>query len=83
MEVTNRVKGLDLNRVLEELLMKVHDVVQEAGIKMIPKKKKWKRAKRLSEEDLQIPEKKRKAKIKGEEERYPHESRVPKNSKEQ
>ena len=52
MEVTNRVKGLDLNRVLEELLMKVHDVVQEAGIKMIPKKKKCIKAKWLSQEAL-------------------------------
>ena len=62
MEVTNRVKGLDLNRVLEELLMKVHDVVQEAGIKMIPKKKKCKKAKWLSEEALQIAEKRREVK---------------------
>ena len=52
--------------------MEVHDIVQEAGIKTIPKKKKWKRAKRLSEEALQIPEKRREAKGKGKEERYTH-----------
>ena len=68
MEVTNRVKGLDLNRVLEELLMKVHDVVQEAGIKTIPKKKKCRKAKWLSEEALQIAEK-RKVKRNGGKER--------------
>ena len=48
-EVTNRLKGLDLiDRVLEELWMEVHDVVQEKGIKTIPKKKKCKKAKSLS-----------------------------------
>ena len=51
----NRVKGLDLiGRVPEELWTKVHDIVQEAGIKTIPKKKKCKKAKGLSEEALQI-----------------------------
>ena len=53
-EVRNRVKGLDLrDRVLEELWTEVRDIVQEAGIKTIPKKKKCKKAKRLSEEALQ------------------------------
>ena len=57
-EVTNRVKGLDLiDRVHEELWMKVHDIVQEAGIKTIPKKKKCKKAKWLPEDALQIAEK--------------------------
>ena len=51
-EVTDRFKGLDLIRVPEELWMEVHDLVQEAGIKTIPKKKKCKRAKWLSEEAL-------------------------------
>ena len=72
-EVTNRFKELDLiDRVPEELWMEVHDVVQEAGIKTIPKKKKCKKAKWLSEEDLQIAKKRRKAKSKGEKERYTH-----------
>ena len=54
-EVTNRFKGLDLiNRVPEELWTEVCDIVQEAGIKTIPKKKKCKKAKWLSEEALQI-----------------------------
>ena len=58
MEVTNRFKGLDLiDRVSEELWMEVHDIVQEAMIKTIPKKKKCKKAKWLSEEALQIAEK--------------------------
>ena len=52
--------------------MEVHDVVQEAGIKTIPKKKKSKKAKRLSEEALQRAEKRREAKGKGEKERYTH-----------
>ena len=56
----------------EELWMKVHDIVQEAGIKTIPKKKKCKKAKRLSEEALQIAEKRRVAEGKGEKERYTH-----------
>ena len=49
-EVTNRFKGLDLIRVPEELWMEVHNIVQEAGIKTIPKEKKCKKAKWLSEE---------------------------------
>ena len=73
MEVTNRFKGLDLiARVPEELWMEVHGIVQEAVIKTIPKKKKFRKAKWLSEEAFQIAEKKREAKGKGEKERYPH-----------
>ena len=65
-EMTNRFKGLDLiDRVPEELWMGVHDTVQEAVIKTIPKKKKCKKAKWLSEEALQILEKRREAKGKG------------------
>ena len=63
--MTNRFKGLDLiDRVPEELWMEVHDIVQEAVIKTMPKKKKCKKAKRLSEEALQIAEKKEKLKAK-------------------
>ena len=70
MEVRNRFKGLDLiDRVPDELWMEVHDIVQEAVIKTIPKEKKCKKAKWLSEEALQIPEEKREAKGKGEKER--------------
>ena len=84
MEVTNRFKGLDLiDRVPEELWMKVLDTVQEAGIKTIPKKKKSKKAKWLSEEALQMPEMRREVEGKGEKEKiYPFECRVSKNSKE-
>ena len=72
-EVTNRFKGLDLiNRVPEELWMEVHDIVQEVVIETIPKKKKCKTAKWLSEEALQIAEKRREAKGKGKKERYTH-----------
>ena len=76
----NRFKGLDLI-VPEELWMEVRDTVQEAEIKTIPKKNKCKKAKWLSEEALQIAEKRskkqrRKGKI------YPSECRVPKNNKE-
>ena len=71
MEVRNRVKGLDLiDRVPEELWMEVHDIVQE--IKTIPKKKKRKNAKWLSEEALQIAVKRREVKSKREKERYTH-----------
>ena len=70
MEVTNRFKGLDLIEGLKNLWMEVCDIVQEAVIKTIPKKKKWKKAKRLSEEALPIAEKGREAKGKGEKERY-------------
>ena len=83
MEVTNRLKRLDLiDRVPEELWIEVRDLVQEAGIKTIPKKNKGKKAKWLSEEALQIAVKRREAKSKGEKEIYPFECRVPKNSKE-
>ena len=72
-EVTNRFKGLNLiDRVPEELWMEVCDIVQERGIKTIPKKKKCKKAKWLSEEDLQIAEKRREVKGKGEKEVYMH-----------
>ena len=72
-EVTKRFKELDLtDRVPEELLTEVHDIVQEAVIKTIPKKKKCKKAKWLPEEALQIAEKRRKVKGKGEKERYKH-----------
>ena len=72
-EVRNRFEGLDLiDRVPEEVWMEVHDIVQEAVIKTIPKKKKCKKAKLLSEEALQIAEKRREAKGKGEKERYKH-----------
>ena len=71
--MTNRFKGLDLiDRVPEELWMEVCDIVQEAGIKTIPKKKKCKKAKWLFEEALQISEKRREVKGKGEKERYTH-----------
>ena len=81
MEVTNRLKGLDLiDKEPEELWMEVHDTVQEAGIMTIPKRKKWKKTKWLSEETLQIAEKRsegqrRKGKI------YPFECRVPKKAR--
>ena len=70
MEVTNRFKGLDLiDTVPEELWMEDCDTVQETGIKIIPKEKKWKE-KWLSEEALQIAVNRREAKGKGEKERY-------------
>ena len=62
MEVTNRFKGLDLiDRMPVELWAEVYDIVQEAGIKTIPKKKKYKKAKWLSEENLQLAEKKKRS----------------------
>jgi len=68
-EVTNRFKGLDLiHRLPEELCTEVCHIVQEAEIKTIPKEKKWKRAKWLSEEALQIAVNKREMKGKGEKE---------------
>ena len=82
MEVRNRFKGLDLiDRVPDELWDEVRDTVQETGIKTIPREKKCKKAKWLSEEALQIAVKRsekqrRKGKI------YPFECRVSKNSKE-
>ena len=70
-EVTNRFKGLDLiDRVPKEQHTEVYDIVQEAVIKTIPKKKKCRKEKWLSEEALQIAEERREAKSKGERERY-------------
>ena len=70
-EGRNRFKGLDLiDRVPDELWMEVPDIVQEKGIKTIPKKKKYKKAKWLSEEALQIAVERREVKSKGEKERY-------------
>ena len=72
-EVRNRFKRLDLiDRVPEELWMEVHDIVQEAGIKTIPQEKEMQKEKWLSEEALQITEKIREAKGKGEKERCTH-----------
>jgi len=72
-EVTNRFQGLDLiDRIAEELWTEVHDIVQEVGIKTISKKKKCKKAKWLSKEGLQIVEKRRETKGKGERKRYMH-----------
>ena len=72
-KVRNRFKGLDLiDRVPQELWTEVHDIVQEAGIKTISKKKKCKKSKWLSEEGLQIAEKRREVKGKGKKERYTH-----------
>ena len=72
-EVTSRFKGLDLiEKVPEELWTEVCDIIQEAGIKTIPKKKKCKKEKWLSEEVLQIAAKRREVKSKGEKERYKH-----------
>ena len=71
--MTHRFKGLDLiDRVTEELWREVSDIVQDAVIKIIPKKKKCKKAKWLSEEALRIAEKRREVKGKGEKERYTH-----------
>ena len=82
MEVINRFNRLDLiDRVPEELWTEIRDIVQEAKIKNISKKKKYKKAKCLSEEILQIAEKRHKRqRIKGK--IYPFECRVPKHSKE-
>ena len=69
----NKFKGLDLiDRVPEELLMEVPEIVQEAVIKTILKKKKCKKAKWFYDEALQITEKRREVKGKGEKERYAH-----------
>ena len=81
--MTNRFKVLDpIDRVPKELWSEVRDIVQETGIKTIPKRKKCKKTKRLTEEALQIAEERREVKGKGEKERYPSECRIPKNSKE-
>ena len=83
MEVTNRFKGLDLiDRMREELWTEVHDIVQEAVIKTITRKKKCKKAKWLSEEALQIAEKRRGAKGKRKGKVNPFEGNVPKTSQE-
>ena len=72
-KVANRFKGLDpIDRVPENLRMEVHDIVQEARIKIIPKKKKCKKEKWLSGKALQIAVKRREAKSKGKKERYTH-----------
>ena len=71
-EVRNRFKGLDLiDRVPDELWTEVRDTVQETGIKIIPKKKKNKNAKWLSEEALQVVEKRREVKGKGKRKEIP------------
>ena len=73
MEVRNRFQGLDLvDRVSDELCTEGHDIIQETGSKIIPIEKKSKKAKWLSEEDLQIAVKRREVKSKGEEGRYTH-----------
>ena len=72
-EVRNRFKGLDLiDREPDQLWMEVSDIIQDTGIKTIPKKKKCKKEKWLSEEMLQIAVKRREVKSKGEKERYFH-----------
>ena len=83
-EVRNRFKALDLiDRVPDQLWTEVPDIVRETRIKTIPKKKKCKKAKRLSEEALQIAVTRREAKSKGKTRKIcPFECRVPKNSKE-
>ena len=74
-KVTNRFKGLDLiDRVPEELWTEVHDIVQEAVIETVSKKKKYKKIKWLSEVVFQIAWKRREAKSKGEKERYTHQN---------
>ena len=72
-DMTNRFKVLDLiERMPVELWTEVHDIVQETGIKTIPMEKKCKKAKWLSEEDLQVAVKRREVKSKGEKERCKH-----------
>ena len=79
--MTNRFKRLDLiDRMPEEDWMEVHDIVQEAMIKIILKKKKCKKAKWLSEKALQRAEKRREAKANGEKQRYTHLNAVQKNN---
>ena len=85
-EVTNRFKGLDLiDRVPDELWMEVRDIVQEAVIKIVPKKKKCRKAKWLYEEAVKIAEERREVKSKGEKERYKHLNaefkRIPRRNK--
>ena len=82
-EVTSRIKGLDLiDRVPEELWMEVRDIVQEAVIKIISKKKKCKKAKWLSKEAFQIAEKRKHERQRRKGKIYPFEHRIPKNIKE-
>ena len=86
MEARNRFKGLNLiDRVPGELWMEVHDIVEETGVKTMPKRSKCKKAKWLSEEALQIAVKRREAKSKGEKERYTYLNaefqRIAKNKK--
>ena len=82
-EVRNIFKGIDLiDKVPEELWMEVCDTVQEAGIKTIPKKKKCKNAKCMSEEALQRAEERREVKGQRRKEKVnPFEYRAPKNNK--
>ena len=83
MEVRNRFQGLDLiDKVPDELWTEVRDIVQETGMKTIPMEKKCKKAKWLSEDTLQITEKKRRQKQRRKGKIHPFECRVPKNSKE-
>ena len=73
MEVRNRFKGLDLlDKVPKELWTGLHDIIQETGVKTIPKKKKCKKAKWLFEEALQIAVKRKEVKSKEEKESYKH-----------
>ena len=83
-DLTDQMKELDLvDRLPEELWTEVHDTVQEAVTEIVPKKKKCKKAKWLSEESVHIAEKRREVKGKGERERLnPTECRVPENGKE-
>ena len=77
-EVTNRFKGLDLiDRVPEELWKEVHNIVQEAGLKTVPKEKKCKKAKLLSQEALQTAVNKRSERQRRKGKIYPFECRVP------
>ena len=83
MDVTNIFKGLNLvDRIHEELWMEVRDTVQEARNRIIPKKKKCKKEKQLSEEALQIAEERTEARHGRKGNTYPTECRVPENSKE-
>ena len=81
-EVRNRFLGTRSGRVPEELWTEVCNIVQEVESKTIPKKKKWKKAKRLSEKAWQTAGKRREVKGKGERERYTHLNAESKNSKE-
>ena len=72
-EMMNRFKRLDMvDRVPEELWMDIHSIIQDAVTKIIPNKKKWKKAKWLSEEALQIAEKRKEAKGKGQRKDMPN-----------